>query len=120
MTRLEKILVVCQLLAGQLPWVLSLFGYQAISIYQPGIYRDHLWLIIVPVFIGFFATWAVIAYERKAMWGLGIIFFLVAAVVYYIRYNVAAISALHSLNWAMAYSLIALLAAFIYGLATGP
>ncbi|MBB3136607.1 hypothetical protein FHS26_004364 [Rhizobium pisi] len=116
----EKIFAWGQLLIGQVPGAINYFGKEGISIYQPGIYEGREWLLICPLFVGCIATWSVATYKKKAMWGIVPLFFLVVAVVTFVWFSFPAISAVHSLNWALSYCAVALFCAAVYGLIATP
>jgi|ERR1022692_943942 hypothetical protein len=94
---------------GQLPSILVFFGVNA-SLYQPGIYRGLMPLLIIPLMVGIVSTWAIIRWSG-AMWINLVIFLVLAAIVYAILQSFPAAHWIHPINWIMSYCAFSLVVA---------
>lgn len=92
---------------GQLPTLATFTGVHPISLYQPAIYHDKEYFLLVPVMVGLFATWCVLRWP-KAMWAVLAIFLMLTSVVYYVYDNLGPLSPVHPINWVLSYCVFAL------------
>jgi hypothetical protein len=102
-------------IVGQAPWIVSIMGYYPLSLYQPSIYHGSEGFLIVPLMAGVVATLAVLR-TIKALYVVVPVFFVLAAIVYWIYKSFGPLSQMHQINWIFSYCLSALLVAALAAL----
>jgi hypothetical protein len=112
----EKTIGTVMTIGGQVPGAVAAFTKYNISIYQPSVYKDYEFLLILPLAVGVFATWFAYKYSAIAMWLLLPTFLALFGVVYWIFENFDTSSRVHTFNWALSYCVLAVFAAMLYRL----
>jgi hypothetical protein len=96
---------------GQVPSVLVVFDLPyRLSLYHPGIYRGLQSFLLLPVMVGFFATWLVMR-SHRAMYVIFACFVILIAIIFYIYRWIDLSSEAHPVNWILFYCAFALLIA---------
>ena len=103
------VVAIVSFVIGQLPAWASFFGGY-LNFYQPAIYKDKGYLLVMPFVIGMFCTWIAFTHTRKlALWVLLLAFCVSFLTAHFVReFDFwSADHWIHPLNWMLFYCAIA-------------
>jgi|HubBroStandDraft_5_1064220.scaffolds.fasta_scaffold74372_2 hypothetical protein len=116
---IDKIIGWTTSIAATAPATLTVTGVYPLSLYQPYIYKDRVYFLVIPGLILLFSTWAV-ARKPRATMPISIIFgagLFLAIVVFFIYETVPTSNVfVHRINWILSYGVLALTAPLAFGL----